>query len=93
MEKIALVTGSSRGIGRATAAALARAGWAVCINYRVREDCARSLAEQLRGEGCRVMAVRRRPPSPGWVLPRRRRNRPTRIWNGNTGIGPIRPRS
>ena len=57
MEKIALVTGSSRGIGRAVAAELARQGWAVCINYRVREDCARSLVEQLTGEGCRVMAV------------------------------------
>lgn len=52
MEKIALVTGSSRGIGRAVATELARQGWAVCINYREREDCARSLAEQLTGEGC-----------------------------------------
>ncbi len=57
MERIALVTGSSRGIGRAVATELARRGWAVCINYRVREDCARSLLEQLQGEGCRVMAV------------------------------------
>ena len=32
--KIALVTGSSRGIGAATAAVLSRAGWDVCINYR-----------------------------------------------------------
>ena len=32
MEKIALVTGSSRGIGRAVATELARQGWAVCIN-------------------------------------------------------------
>ena len=47
MEKIALVTGSSRGIGRAVAAELARQGWAVCINYRVREDCARSLLERI----------------------------------------------
>ena len=58
MEKIALVTGSSRGIGRAVAAELARQGWAVCINYRVREDCARSLLEQLTAEGCRAMMVR-----------------------------------
>ena len=57
MEKIALVTGSSRGIGRAVAAELARQGWAVCINYRLREDCARSLLEQRTAEGCRAMMV------------------------------------
>ena len=55
MEKIALVTGSSRGIGRAIAAQLAREGWAVCINYIQRRDCAESLAAQLTAEGCRVM--------------------------------------
>ena len=57
MEKIALVTGSSRGIGRAVAARLARSGWAVCIHYRVRQDCAESLAEELGAEGCRCMVV------------------------------------
>ena len=57
MEKIALVTGSSRGIGRAIAAHLAREGWAVCINYIERRDCAEELAAQLTAEGCRVMAV------------------------------------
>jgi len=57
MEKIALVTGSSRGIGRAVAARLARSGWAVCINYRVRQDCAESLASALTAEGCRCMVV------------------------------------
>lgn len=50
-EKIALVTGSSRGIGAAVAAALSRAGWAVCINYLEREDKAKALAETLRQEG------------------------------------------
>ena len=55
MEKIALVTGSSRGIGRAVAAQLARDGWAVCINYIERRDCAEALAAQLSAEGCRVM--------------------------------------
>ena len=40
MEKIVLVTGSSRGIGRAVARELARQGWRVCVNYRVRQDCA-----------------------------------------------------
>ena len=32
MKQVALVTGSSRGIGAAIAAKLCRAGWAVCIN-------------------------------------------------------------
>ena len=44
MKKVALVTGSSRGIGRAIAAHLARSGWAVCINYIQRRDCAEELA-------------------------------------------------
>ena len=55
MEKIALVTGASRGIGRAVAAELARRGWAVCIGYRVRQDKAEELAAELAAKGCRVM--------------------------------------
>jgi 3-oxoacyl-[acyl-carrier protein] reductase len=39
--KIALITGASRGIGRACAAALAEAGADVAVNYLVREDRAR----------------------------------------------------
>ena len=57
MEQIALVTGSSRGIGRAVAAELARKGWAVCANYRVRQDCAEEPVRQLESEGCRAMAA------------------------------------
>lgn len=57
MEKIALVTAPPVASAGAVATELARQGWAVCINYREREDCARSLVEQLTGEGCRVMAV------------------------------------
>lgn len=57
MEKIALITGSSRGIGRAIARQLAHEGYAVCINYRVRKDCADSLVAELTAEGCRAMAV------------------------------------
>ena len=55
MERVALVTGSSRGIGAAVAAALAREGYAVCINYIERQDKAEALAQTLRGSGCRVM--------------------------------------
>lgn len=55
MSKVALVTGSSRGIGAATAALLARNGWEVCINYIERRDKAEELAAKLTDEGCRVM--------------------------------------
>ena len=56
MEKIALVTGSSRGVGRAAAARLAREGWAVCVNCVERLDLARELAAGLIAGGCRAMA-------------------------------------
>ena len=55
MEKIARVTGSSRGIGRAIARELAREGWKVCINYRVRRDCAESLLEEISAFGGEAM--------------------------------------
>ena len=57
MKKVALVTGSSRGIGAATAALLARNGWSVCINYIERKDKAEELAAKLRAEGCEVMTA------------------------------------
>ena len=55
MEKVALVTGSSRGIGAAIAALLARNGWAVCINYLEQREKAESLVRLLRSENCTAM--------------------------------------
>ena len=55
MKKVALVTGSSRGIGAAIAAALSREGWAVCINYIERRDKAEELAAKLRAAGGEVL--------------------------------------
>ncbi|MBR0211565.1 MAG: glucose 1-dehydrogenase [Oscillospiraceae bacterium] len=57
MEKIALVTGGSRGIGRAVAERLAREGYAVAVNYRVRQDCAESVVASIAAAGGRAMAV------------------------------------
>jgi 3-oxoacyl-[acyl-carrier protein] reductase len=55
MKKVALVTGSSRGIGRADALRLSRDGYAVCINYIRRADKAGELLEQIKGEGHEAM--------------------------------------
>ena len=56
MKKVALVTGSSRGIGAATAALLAENGYAVCINYIEQKEKAQELEALLRFEGCEVMS-------------------------------------
>lgn len=54
---IALVTGGSRGIGAATAGALARAGWDVAISYRSRADAAADVVAAIRTAGRRALAV------------------------------------
>ena len=51
MKKVALVTGSSRGIGAACAEALAESGYAVCINCVERVDKAEELCNKLCSKG------------------------------------------
>ena len=53
--KVALVTGSSRGIGAAIAEALSDAGYSVCINYIQRSDKAEELAARIRAKGGRCI--------------------------------------
>jgi 3-oxoacyl-[acyl-carrier protein] reductase len=56
--KHALITGASRGIGRAIAQALAHAGAAVSLNYHSREDEAASLHREIEQAGGRSVTVR-----------------------------------
>ena len=55
--KFALVTGSSRGIGRAIALRLASEGADVVVNYRKRADAAADTVERIRALGRRAAAV------------------------------------
>ena len=49
--RTALVTGASRGIGKAIAIALAEAGAAVAVNYRQRQDEAETTVTAIRQSG------------------------------------------
>ncbi len=55
--KIGLVTGASRGIGKAIATALARAGADVAVNFRTDEREARAVSEQVKHLGSRSIVV------------------------------------
>jgi 3-oxoacyl-[acyl-carrier protein] reductase len=55
--KTALVTGASRGIGRATAAALARAGARVLVHYGRSEQEAKSLVAEIQTKGGQADAI------------------------------------
>jgi NAD(P)-dependent dehydrogenase (short-subunit alcohol dehydrogenase family) len=55
--KVALVTGSSRGVGAETVRGLVRHGISAVINYRDKAKRAETLAEELRAEGGSVITV------------------------------------
>src|SRR5580692_7937063 len=70
--KTALVTGASRGIGRATAAALAEAGARVLVHYGRSAQDAESLVAAIRAKGGRADAIGAdlRPPDGATLLAR-----------------------
>lgn len=65
--KAALVTGGSRGIGRAIALTLARAGAAVAVNFRSGQSEARTVEEQIAASGGNALSVYADVTQPGEV--------------------------
>jgi len=66
--KTALVTGASRGIGRATALALANAGAGIIVHYGKSQESAMSLVAEIRGSGAAAEAVGADLASPGAAI-------------------------
>ena len=55
--RVAVVTGASLGIGRATAIALGKAGAQVVVNYRSHADRAREVVEIIQESGAKAVAI------------------------------------
>ncbi len=55
-QRVALITGGSRGIGRAIALQLGAAGTKVAVNYLAREDAAQEVVEAITRQGGEAMA-------------------------------------
>jgi NAD(P)-dependent dehydrogenase (short-subunit alcohol dehydrogenase family) len=57
VSKVIIVTGSSRGIGAATARLAAQQGYAVCVNYRRDRAAAEAVVQSIEAGGGRAIAV------------------------------------
>lgn len=92
--KIALVTGASRGIGRAVALALAHAGADVAVNYHRNEKAALEVCAQIREMGRRSVPVQADVAQPANIVRMvkviHQELGPITILVNNAGIGMMR---
>jgi len=57
MKQVIVITGGSRGIGKATAIKAAEKGYAVCINYKSNKDAAGEVVDTINNSGGKAIAV------------------------------------
>jgi 3-oxoacyl-[acyl-carrier protein] reductase len=79
--RVALVTGGSRGIGRATACKLAAGGAAVAVNYVSDEDAAAKTCRAIEDAGGRALAVQGDVSDPAAVQ--------AMVAETEAGLGPV----
>lgn len=93
--RIALVTGASRGLGKAMALALAEAGADVAVNYRAQAEAAESVAQSIRALGRQSIVVQgdvsRSADVERVVSATEKQLGPVGILVNNAGIGKIIP--
>jgi NAD(P)-dependent dehydrogenase (short-subunit alcohol dehydrogenase family) len=68
IDKVVIITGGSRGIGRATAIAAAARGYRICIGYASNEAAANSVVAAIEGTNGKAVAVKCDVGSEGDIL-------------------------